>query len=221
MIDETTPLGRLTAAAIRLAAERPWNTITLAEIAAAAGMTLADLRPHAATKSDIIAAFMRAIDDDVLRKTSGQTADPARDRLFDVLMQRFDALAPYKPALKSIADAGLMDASLVRPFLASQHWMLQAAGIATDGGFGNLKVMGLASVYGQTFRTWLDDDDPGMARTMAALDRRLRRGEQSITTIEDTVAGLARVSRDLRSVVSSVFQRRPPEKDASQNSATP
>ena len=63
--------------------------------------------------------------------------------------------------------------------------MLHAAGIGTDGVEGGLKVAGLASVYASVFRTWLDDDDPGLARTMAALDRRLRRGERTYARIED------------------------------------
>ncbi len=226
MLDETKPLGRLVAAAMRIAAVRAWKDLTLSEIATAAGMGLADLREHVASKSDLIAAFMRAIDDDVLRKAIARPADPARDRLFDVIMLRFDALQPYKPALKSIAAAGLTDIALTRPFLASQHWMLQAAGITTEGALGGLKVAGLGSVYASTLRTWLDDDDPGMAKTMAALDRRLRRGEQSITAVEDTASGIVRVARDLPGVLSSLFKRRPnadekPKEDGAPGSAAP
>jgi hypothetical protein len=60
------------------------------------------------------------------------------------------------------------------------YWMLEAAGIGTDGATGGLRVAGLAAVYASVFRVWLEDDDPGHARTMAALDRRLRRGERSL-----------------------------------------
>ena len=52
---------------------------------------------------------------------------------------------------------------------------------------------GLASVYASVFRTWLDDDDPGLARTMAALDRRLRRGERTYARIEDGLDVLRRM----------------------------
>jgi len=34
------------------------------------------------------------------------------------------------------------------------------------------------SIHTQVFLVWLEDDDPAMAKTMAALDRRLRRAEQ-------------------------------------------
>ena len=33
------------------------------------------------------------------------------------------------------------------------------------------------AVYLQTFRVWLDDDTPDMARTLAELDRRLQQAE--------------------------------------------
>lgn len=208
MLDELRPDGRLIAAAMRLAAQKPWRDVTLAAIAADAGLGLADLKPHFASKADILAAFMRAADDAVLAKSAAaKPSEPPRDRLFDVVMARFDVLQPWKAALKSIANAGLLEPMLARPFLASQHWMLAAAGIGSEGALGNARLLGLATVYAQTFRTWLADDDPGMARTMAALDRRLRRGEQAIGAIEDTCNGVVRVARDLPAVVRSMFRR--------------
>jgi ubiquinone biosynthesis protein COQ9 len=209
MLDQSKPRDRLVGAAMRLAAERPWSEITLADIAAAAGLGLADVRGLVASKSEIVALFMRVVDDEVLRKSALRPAEPARDRLFDVVMLRFDTLMPWKPALKSIAAAGLTDVSLARPYLSSLHWMLQAAGIGTDGAGGSMRVAGLASVYASTFQTWLADEDPGMARTMAALDRRLRRGESAVNTVEETCSGAMRIVRDLPGVLSSVFKRRP------------
>ena len=209
MLDQSKPRDRLVGAAMRLAAERPWGEITLAEIAAAAGLGLVDVRGLVASKSEIVALFMRAADDEVLRKPALRPAEPARDRLFDVIMLRFDTLMPWKPALKSIAASGLTDVSLARPYLASQHWMLQAAGIGTDGALGSMRVAGLASAYASTFQTWLADDDAGMARTMAALDRRLRRGESAVNTVEETCSGVMRIVRDLPGVLGSVFKRQP------------
>ena len=45
---------------------------------------------------------------------------------------------------------------------------LQAAGIDHDGAALVLRQLGLAALYNQVFMIWLEDDDPGMARTMAA-----------------------------------------------------
>jgi ubiquinone biosynthesis protein COQ9 len=195
MLDQSTARGRIVAAALKLAAERPWPDITLLNIAQEAGITLADLRHEFATKGEILAAFTRAIDDEVLRKATATTAAiGSRDALFDIVMSRFDALAPYKPALRSIARSPMFEPALFRNLLATQHWMLQAAGVGTEGVVGGLRVAGLASVYASVFRTWLEDDDPGLARTMATLDRRLRRGGRTLARLDDMCALARRVA---------------------------
>ena len=189
------PEGRIVDAALRLAAVRPWSQVTLLDIAEGAGLTLADLRRSFGSKSEILAAFARSIDDQILAKAvrppEGQSA---RDTLFEVLMMRFDALEPHRAALKSIQSAGAADPALIRALLASQAWMLNAAGVATDGIGGGVRIAGLASVYASVFQTWLDDDDPGLARTMAALGRRLRRGEQTLSSLDEIGAAARRMA---------------------------
>lgn len=215
MIDKSTVRGRIVAAALDLAAQRAWDSVTLRDIAEAAGSNLVELRREFRSKGEILAAFARMIDDEVLAKAPARMAgQAARDHLFEVVMSRFDALQAYRPALKSIATAAQPDPALIRAFVGSQAWMLHAAGIGTDGVEGGLKLAGLASIYASVFRTWLDDDDPGLARTMAALDRRLRRGERTYTRIEDGL-GLARrivamVSPSPRATRSSSSSSRPP-----------
>lgn len=199
MLDQSKPEGRIVAAALRLAAERPWRDVTLLDIAETADVTLAEMRRHYAGKGDILAAFARSIDDEVLARHRARTSNTAaRDALFEVVMERFDALAPHKPALRSIADGGGGELALLKALLDSQAWMLAAAGIATDGAAGPVKVLGLASVYSSVFRTWLDDDDPGLARTMAALDRKLRRGERTMQTVDEVLHGIDRLAGILR-----------------------
>lgn len=185
MIATDTPQGRIVDAALKLAKERPWRDIALIDIAEAAGMTLAEMRPHVRCKADVVRAFSKAIDDAVLRKAAKRpVGSTPRDALFEVLMSRLDALEPHKAAVRSILRDTDPDPSLLQAMMSSQHWMLQAAGIDTAGPRGAVRTLGLASVYASVFRTWLDDDDPGLARTMAALDRRLRRGEQNLQALE-------------------------------------
>jgi ubiquinone biosynthesis protein COQ9 len=216
MLDVTTPKGKLVHAALQLAAARPWADVTLLDIAEAVGIPLVELRKSFGAKSQIVAAIMRAIDDAVLAKADKRTVgQPTRDTLFEVLMARFDAMQPYKPAIKSIAAAGQADTTLIMPFLNSQRWMLAAAGVNADGPAGLVRTAGLGSVYARVFNIWLNDDDVGMARTMAALDQRLRRGERTLGAVEDTVGGVMRVARDLpgvlRSVMSGARRRDTPE----------
>lgn len=199
MLDQLTAKGRIVAAALRLTGERAWREVTLRDIADAAGTSLVELRKEFATKGDIIAAFTRAVDDEVLarapRRTPGQAS---RDAIFEVLMTRFDVLGPYRKALKSIVEDRSADPRHVKAILASQHWMLQAAGVDTGGLAGGVRVAGLAGVYASVFRTWLTDEDAGQARTMAALDRRLRSGERSLRTLGDACAVARRVGDMLR-----------------------
>jgi AcrR family transcriptional regulator len=193
MLDPAIPRNALIAAALRLASERPWADVTLADIADAAGTTLPGLKKDFGSKGEIIAAFIGAVDDEMLARAPKRTPDqPVRDTLFEVIMCRFDVLAPYRPALRSIVDSRLPDPAQVRPLLESQRWMLEAAGVNTAGVEGGVKVAGLATVYGSVFRVWLADEDPGKARTMAALDRRLRRGERTLTRIEEVCSGLTK-----------------------------
>lgn len=196
MIDQSTAKGRIVTAALRLAAERPWHEVTLADIAASAGVPLSELRAEADSKSSVIALFTRMIDDQVLAAPRAKVAgQPPRDALFDVIMARFDALQPYRSALRSImARPSAVEMDQFKAFFSSQRWMLTAAGIGAEGLKGGVKTMGLASLYGSVFRTWLEDDDPGMARTMASLDRRLRRSESTLSSIREAERTVCRIA---------------------------
>lgn len=209
MLDQSTLRGRIIAAAMKLAGERPWKGVTLLDIAEASGVTLVDLKQEFSSKSEVLAAFTRAVDDEVLRRAPKREATTSpRDAVFEILMTRFDVLAPYKQALRSVAGGvSAPDPAFVCAFLASQHWMLQAAGIDTGGVTGRMKVGGLAGVYSSVLRTWLKDEDPGLARTMAALDRRLRRGERAMANLEDVKSGVRRVADMLASCSCSKRRR--------------
>jgi len=217
MIDHSTLNGRIVAAALRLAAERPWSGIALRDIAEAAGVTLSDLSREFSGKVEILVAFNRMIDDEVLRAAPKPPAEQSpRDAVFEVVMARFDALMPYRSAVRAIVRDASPDGRLLSSLLRSQRWMLQAAGLDTDGVRGGVRVAGLTSVYASVFRTWLDDDDPGLARTMAALDRRLRSGERTLTSVEDVCSGLRRMGETARGLMQRVRPRRtadapPPE----------
>ncbi len=195
MIDPATPSGQIVASALRLAEQRPWDEISFSEIARDANLSLPELRRQFSGKAKILRAFIRAVDDEVLNRATNQVSpkDTSRDRLFDVLMIRFEVLQPYRHALRNIVKSGGMETELITPFLNSQRWMLIAAGLSADGMNGWVRTLGLGSAYASTFRTWLDDDDAGMAKTMASLDRRLRRGESWMSSVSDTCQALERL----------------------------
>lgn len=195
MIDTTTERGQIVEAAMRLAAEQNWSDISMRDITEAANLPFAALRTNKiGSKTQILSSFVRSVDDHVL--ASVPERDPneqPRDALFEILMARFDAMAPYKSALLSITRDTGVDTNLFSTLLNSQRWMLLAAGLDGDGPRGVVRATGLATLFTSVFRIWLEDDDPGQARTMAALDRRLRRASDTMRTIDQACNGLNRL----------------------------
>lgn len=179
---------------MRLLAERSLGGIGLAEIAGEAGVSLGELREAFAGKLSILAAFSQRIDRTVLDSGPGEGETP-RDRVFDVLMRRLDALAPHKEAIRGLARTARCDlclaAFLDRNATRSMKWMLVAARADRPGLLGALAVKGLVLVNAEVLRVWLDDDDPGLARTMAALDRGLERGARAMD-FADRICGRLR-----------------------------
>jgi AcrR family transcriptional regulator len=185
-----SPRDAIVEATMRLAADQPWNDIDISDIAREAGVSLAEFRDLFPSKGAVLAAFSRKIDRVVLQGASDDLAgEPARERVFDVMMRRIDAMTPYKRALRRIAWAVRFDpatmAALNQVGLNSQRFMLAAAGVSTEGPLGFLKLQGAVVVLANTLETWFEDDDPALAKTMARLDRELRRGERVLERAED------------------------------------
>jgi AcrR family transcriptional regulator len=199
MFDDFSKRSKAVRAALDLAKERRWGEISLADIAQAAGLDLADLRREFSCKSDIVRAFQREVDAEVLAKVrpAGEGQTP-RDRLFDIVMTRFEAMQPYKPALKRISSYLCCrpgeSAALACSSLASQYWMLAGAGAKLDGPGGAMRVAGLTSVYAKVFQIWLDDASPSLDKTMAALDKRLARGERMLSAVERACEDMCRLA---------------------------
>lgn len=203
-------------ALMRLAAEQPWNDIEVGDIAREAGLSLAELRDLFPSKGAVLGGLSRIIDRKVLEVDTADLADePARERLFDVLMRRLDAMTPYKPALRRIAFALRGDVlsmlALNGVALNSHRYMLAAAGIDTEGPLGRLKLQGTVIAFARTVEVWLEDDDPALARTMAKLDREIRRGE----TIMERADDARRLTAPLRALGRALMERR------SRNDRTP
>ncbi|GJD63686.1 TetR/AcrR family transcriptional regulator [Methylobacterium frigidaeris] len=184
------PREAIVEALMRLAAEQPWNDIEITDIAREAGVSLGEFRDAYPSKGAVLGGFSRMIDKQVLEGASDDLdEEPTRERLFDVLMRRLDAMDPYKPALRRIAFALRGDplslAALNQVALNSQRFMLASAGISTEGPLGRVKLQGVVIAFARVMEVWLEDDDPALARTMAALDREIRNGERFMERAED------------------------------------
>lgn len=183
-----------------LVAEQPWDAVTMAAVAERADVKLSALRTAYDGRMAMLGDFFRRIDAQVLDGVDEELADePAPDRLFDVLMSRLDALAPHKAALRSIAGEvrcnPLFAVDINRLMLRSAAWMLTAADIGTSGLRGMARTQGLVVAFARVIRVWLDDEEPGQARTMAALDRELKRGVAMLNQLDRAGAALGSLGR--------------------------
>jgi AcrR family transcriptional regulator len=176
------------ATALDLAAQRGWRDLTMDDIAAEGGLTLVQLHDAYGSKGAILDAFADQTDAAVLAGDSADMAgDAERDRVFDVVMRRFDALGPHKDAVRAImrdtaSDPCAMLGGACR-LQRSMRWMLEAARVDTSGLAGRLRVKGLMAIYADVMRVWLRDDSEDLAKTMAALDKRLRQADRLLGAV--------------------------------------
>jgi AcrR family transcriptional regulator len=177
------------AAALQIAADGGWRGASLGDIAEASGVPVDELRGDFPDKPSILAAFIADIDEEVLsRNRRFEDEDTPRDRLFEILMGRFDALGPHRSAVgalfRDIARDPISLCMLGPTILGTSGPILDAAGISETGPFGCLRSKGLLAIWLATFKVWLEDDSPDLAPTMAALDRNLRHAESAVMGLD-------------------------------------
>ena len=184
-----SPRERIIEAFMMLLAEQPIERIGLAEIAERAGVTLADLRGEFGTPLAILGAHVKELDRKVLAEVDPDMEEESpRERLFDVLMRRVELLSPHREAVRGLLRSARRDPPLALALNAmavrSQQWMLTSAGIGASGPKGMVRAQGLALLFANVLRTWVDDEDDN-TQTLAALDRELARGQRFAGLLDD------------------------------------
>ncbi|MDA0238707.1 MAG: helix-turn-helix domain containing protein [Proteobacteria bacterium] len=175
---------RVISAALRLSAEQGWRQLSMADIAAAAKSTPAKVSEVFPSKLAILKAFNRRIDEQVL-SDGPLDGESVRDDLFELLMRRFEALKPHRDGLRAIlrgtvAIDPIASICGMNALLKSMARMLEGEGVKTSGIEGRLRIKVLTGIYLSVGRVWLSDDSDDLSRTMATLDRALKRLEQAV-----------------------------------------
>ena len=132
------PQRKITDALMALAAERPWDEVTLEALAERAGVTLSALRASYDGRLAVLADFVRGVDESVLAGIDPTVAtETPRERLFDLLFARFEALARTSgdPQSRRAARRDPPRALLNGIATTSLVWMLPAT-LGLPGGEG-------------------------------------------------------------------------------------
>ncbi len=214
--------GGIVDATMALAAHRRFEDVTIRDIAAEGGVSLADFRDAFPSKGAVLGGLNKRIDREVLKVPLGELASSsARDRLFDVLMRRLDAMAPYRDGLREIDGWLRRDPTALMAMnqltVNSMRFMLEAAEIDADGPAAAVKLQGLALAWSRVVSTWLGDTGPDYSKTMAALDRELSRGQRMVGGLER----IERMTEPLRNMARAVARRRSGEPAATDPASDP
>lgn len=174
--------------ALDLGAELGWSYLTMADVADKAEISLAELHDHFDDKADILVALGRMVDRRVLEAFESVEGEASpRDRLFDVMMERFDILNDYRDGVIAVLHSFRFDpkeAVISCPHLCrSMSWMLEASGVDVNGFRGAAKIVGLTGIYIKVLKTWKDDESPDLGKTMATLDKHLGQVERLANTL--------------------------------------
>lgn len=179
-------------AALELAASRAWSDIAMADIAAQAKRPLSDFH-GAASREDLVEALDAHFDRAMSAEGVPAETSP-RERLFDVIMLRFEAMEPYRAGITEISK--FRETSLYHLLrlpnhrLASAAWALASAGLDNDAGApASLKRVAVSRVIAQAERAWRRETSGDFALTMAALDKGLRSAEERLGQLRRLTGG--------------------------------
>ncbi len=180
--------AKLAACALDLAAVKPWQDITLSDLCAGGDVALVECAKASINKAHVTAHLDAHTDQSMLSNASKlDRSQSVRDRLFEVLMGRFDVLEDHRAAWVSIlkADSNDLVAGLARRARRARTgaWALEASGGSTSELGSASRAIGLAKVMRVTEAVWCEDG-PDLAKTMAKLDQELRTGEEWIGRVQ-------------------------------------
>ena len=164
-----------------LAAERAFQDVTFEMIIGHAELDKLEAREYFDGKSDILNAYGRRIDRQMVENCGVDSSSSHREQLFDLMMERFDIANENRDAVLSILHSFKREPTNglhSLPHLSrSMARVLECAGIESKGVVGRAKVTAISGVYLYALKSWMRDETADLSKTMAALDKALDRAE--------------------------------------------
>lgn len=182
MPGQTDIRWKIVESALALAAREGWPRVTLAAVAREAGQPLSVVAAEFPSKQAILTALNRHVDAEMLKDEIADDGS-VKDRLFELLMRRLDALFPYRDGVRAAlrGTVGVDPLASLAGLCALQRSMslaLEAAGVSSSGPLGQLQANALGTIYLRALGLWLRDSDGSNDRVMAELDKMLTRAER-------------------------------------------
>ncbi|SNY91504.1 transcriptional regulator, TetR family [Cohaesibacter sp. ES.047] len=197
-----------------------WRDLSCAEIATGAGVEVKMAFVEFSNRYAYVTELVKRIDYAMLDAYDIEIGEePARERLFDVIMARFEAMQPHRDLIVALTKAARCDPMLSLHLMAlsrlTADWFMDVSHISPAGLGGLVRSKGALVAYARAFSVWLDDDTEDLSKTMACLDKTLKSGEKALRRAER----LARVVPALRKRCKP--RRKSRDRDTSETSGAP
>ena len=169
---------------MELVSDVGWSDFTLAALARNQEIEELELEKLFSDKVGLLQAFSEFIDEQILANLDPDILDPGisiRERLLEIMLVRFDVLAPYKDGVCELLKVTGKDPKMfvvaAKAIRISMRSSLEAVGVSTRGVRGNIKIKGLAAVFLLGMRTWSKEERNDITATTRILDDRLKWAE--------------------------------------------
>lgn len=159
-----------------------WPRARIDAVARAAATHVDAVAAVAADRWDALRGLDLRLERIALAEASSDPDESVRNRLFALLMARFDAMQDQRDFARRLHAAARADPALALFVMTLVPPMLrrlgEAAGVDAGGLLGPLRIAALSALYVQVARVWLADDSVDLSATMKALDGALARAER-------------------------------------------
>jgi len=211
---------KIQASLLKLASKNSRSDIDLAMIAKDSGVSVDEVTTLYCSLEDIIWDIIARLDAEALSTEEFSDEDSTHDKLFDLLMKRFETLQTHKEVLQNLMapingkDMGTLyvNTAIVR----SMGWTLETAGVGTSGLNGEAKKRALAWIFGTALEAFLSEDDAGLPKTMMALDR----GLSKIAIWQERLEGATTLLKGAGSLLGGVLDTLQKRSNRSEQNST-
>jgi len=183
---------------MELVADAGWSNFTLDALARKQEIEELELEKLFSDKVGLLQAFSEFIDEQTLANLDSDIFDPEipiRERLLEIMLVRFDVLAPYKDGVCELFKVTGKDPKMLavaaKAIKISMRSSLETVGVSTKGIKGIIKIKGLAAVFLFGMRTWSKEEGRDITATTRILDDRLKWADslaESLGLVEETSA---------------------------------
>ncbi|OJX09855.1 MAG: hypothetical protein BGO77_05425 [Caedibacter sp. 37-49] len=165
--------------ALEMLKDTSWDALTMEALAAKMSLTPIQLYTLFPTRCDLLKGIVQLLDEKMISLyQEGKESLSLHEKLFDIIMCRFEALESYKKALKNIfltvwRDPISFPSGIFSGF-HSMRLILETVGVPVEGIKGGLNIKILSFFYLYTLKIWFEDETQDMAKTLAQVDQGLK-----------------------------------------------